>query len=1010
MAATTIEEQQLMQTQQKIAAEKKRIIAAFPKASPAFLNTLDSAILYSGNSVFDTQKQLLYQSRLLNYLSTINNEDKLNSGRYTMGLVFFKTMVNKSENNTFRTFVEEHTGFSMQYIALYADDSIAYKQLQLISKENPDMVLKNFDGYASQSYATEIIENLALYAPEKVKNFFTSNYQIRNIVFNSTKPGNIVLKNIYNTFGYKSKVYWTIEKVLSSEYSLKQADSIGKLQWRLYEDMTEILENPNPIGQYSINEELQYITISHARDYSFGITPHTDIVLAKMDLNQLFVFLVYGYQDLTNPNFDYIFNKFIAKEGLVNQYLLENIRQDAFRHFAKYCESKNLLTQLANKISGENHTQLMAALAETEEEGQEDLPILDSYKNDMLSAVNTTEEKYKELKPTIQTPQKPIETSSEIVSNVKEVEAMPEKKDEAVIPIARFEIDATEKNILSLKKNIFKSMQSIAVWIDEKESKDILLYAAEKEPEEVFKKYDKYKSKFFAAEVVERAAINSPVTVKRYIINPANSINYVLQNSSNDAIKKMIALNEATSFYTKPYLLFNQILQNKITVERAMQIAEDDDLLMRELIATLTSNKAIIGKHDIEKELSYLSLRFVRGINDLLNQPDNIRFKKLDNYSIDELYSIMNYGRQEVLSGTFYGMFDRFNSNLPMRFDNAAVDKFLNHNTFKTFITLCANYNRLDAFLAHFSAEQQKKVLNQFVFGLEKDDEFTEPIMVAEAIINTNSPFVVSVIQDAVKSNYQNFEKTNDYKGLTIYGILSGLIADKVTSDKNWFATMHKMYNVADLSVFSPELLKSNNKIVERVYFYNDEDGRSSFDGFVKNYKNNTNWSIEDNFNYIKISSLNSNRVIMYANKPEFAENGDNAIQKQLRDNQETVSFVVHRGHSFHTENTLEKTNQQTKLVFVGSCGGFYKTFIATRNAPEAQVIASKQWASHTVNEPILFQLNEKIRLNQNIVWRSFWDDMKVRLSGNKLFDDYVPPHKNLESLFVKAFYQILEI
>jgi hypothetical protein len=158
----------------------------------------------------------------------------------------------------------------------------------------------------------------------------------------------------------------------------------------------------------------------------------------------------------------------------------------------------------------------------------------------------------------------------------------------------------------------------------------------------------------------------------------------------------------------------------------------------------------------------------------------------------------------------------------------------------------------------------------------------------------------------------------------------------------------------------------------------------------------------------VKISSVSGSKIEIYANKAELEESGDKEITKIIADNNYVVKCIVHRGHSFHTEATLTRVPASARVVFVGSCGGFYKINIALRKAPDAQIISTRQIGVKEINDPIIYSFNEYVRQGKDINWKIFWDEMKAKLGGNALFYDYVPPHKNLESLFVKAYYEIM--
>ncbi len=192
------------------------------------------------------------------------------------------------------------------------------------------------------------------------------------------------------------------------------------------------------------------------------------------------------------------------------------------------------------------------------------------------------------------------------------------------------------------------------------------------------------------------------------------------------------------------------------------------------------------------------------------------------------------------------------------------------------------------------------------------------------------------------------------------------------------------------------------------MYFYNDEDGRESYRNFLSTYSSAPNWKVEQFYSYVKVSSTSGNKIEIYANKADLEESGEKEISKIIRDNNYTVKAVVHRGHSFHADATLALIPSTARFIFIGSCGGFYKINMALRKAPDANIISTRQVGVKELNDPLIYNFNEYVRLGRDLNWKIFWDDMKEKLGSNSLFNDYVPPHKNLESLFVRAYYQIM--
>ena len=237
------------------------------------------------------------------------------------------------------------------------------------------------------------------------------------------------------------------------------------------------------------------------------------------------------------------------------------------------------------------------------------------------------------------------------------------------------------------------------------------------------------------------------------------------------------------------------------------------------------------------------------------------------------------------------------------------------------------------------------------------------------------------------------------------------MISGNAKVEVAWYKKIAQQFKISPSTTLASSALFSDGPVcAEQMYFYDDEDGRSSFINFMNSYKNQNAWAIEDKNSYVRIYSKQQKSVEILANKPGSQENGMSAIDAYFKENKLSPKVIVHRGHSFHTESTLERIPATTRLLFIGSCGGFYKIPIAMENAPQAHIISTKQVGTKTVNDVMLYALNENIRTGKDIDWNEFWDKMRERLGNNQYFGDYVPPHKNLEAIFIRAYYKILGV
>jgi hypothetical protein len=122
-----------------------------------------------------------------------------------------------------------------------------------------------------------------------------------------------------------------------------------------------------------------------------------------------------------------------------------------------------------------------------------------------------------------------------------------------------------------------------------------------------------------------------------------------------------------------------------------------------------------------------------------------------------------------------------------------------------------------------------------------------------------------------------------------------------------------------------------------------------------------------------------------------------------LQKNKLYPTITIHRGHSYTAPYTIEQMFPTSKIVFLGSCGGYHLIHDVLAKAPDAHIIASKQIGKTAVNRPFFQLLTEKIRNGNNIDWIPFWQELEKMITVEG-FEDYIPPYKNLGALYIKAY------
>ena len=203
-------------------------------------------------------------------------------------------------------------------------------------------------------------------------------------------------------------------------------------------------------------------------------------------------------------------------------------------------------------------------------------------------------------------------------------------------------------------------------------------------------------------------------------------------------------------------------------------------------------------------------------------------------------------------------------------------------------------------------------------------------------------------------------------------------------------------------------LINDSGRVIVHVFFYGDKDGQAIFKGFLGMFAN-ANWKTDVSHpQWVVVQSAKGRPVVIYANRPLPEESGeDEKAQAALSDHLEKSglqpAITIHRGHSYYAPYTIRQMFPSSRIVFLGSCGGYHLIHDVLEKAPDAHIIASKQIGATEVNRPFFQLLTEKIRNGIGVEWVPFWKELGKIVTA-KEFEDYIPPYKNLGALFIKAY------
>ncbi len=521
----------------------------------------------------------------------------------------------------------------------------------------------------------------------------------------------------------------------------------------------------------------------------------------------------------------------------------------------------------------------------------------------------------------------------------------------------------------------------------------------------------------YADSLLVIAAVNDPSKIVLYLNQGKQPLQDNIRNTKNVYLQQIISL--ATDRNASELLPFvTLIAENRITKEEVLEARKDVvkyfQLLVNTRMESVGSNDAsMIFQKLLRKGLKEKSFSFyVNQVNELHSAADAVRFASIKGLRPEDIYYIITSCGDELYTSSYLGLYKRLMEN----FKTQSADSLFNivqYDNFRIFMRLAANYNVLTDFLNNMSEQKATELMSRFITGIETDTNsgLEKAMDIADSFTGLDSATAISnMIQKELQSNLNRCKSGHLYFGVRLYNILLqvfDLVKQKNSFNKLW-ATLGN-YEMLERKA----LQNKKGEIIQLVLFYGDEDGVASFNNFQKNFNDTSKWKTTKNENWISIRSTTDQPVIIYANRPldtkeELDLKAQDSLFLFLKQQSIDPVVLVHRGHSYHLDNTLKRLTPSIKLAILGSCGGANSSISIASINPDAQLIVSKKTGSKSINDPIINVINETLLNNEDLSWPLIWEKLSVRFNNDEftrnLFNEYIPPGKNVSLFVLKLF------
>jgi hypothetical protein len=534
----------------------------------------------------------------------------------------------------------------------------------------------------------------------------------------------------------------------------------------------------------------------------------------------------------------------------------------------------------------------------------------------------------------------------------------------------------------------------------------------------------------FADSLVVVAAKNNPVQLYSFAQSHTSPEGKLINRNTNSMVKTVVQLSRTpNALFYFPFL--DDLLSGKNTIENIKQYVGDGEkgydsigyfrLLVKTEIEYFKRMAppardtpiAMYGANGLREMLKGKAIQhFIKPINELHDLTNlSVRMRAIQPLNTTELYYMMIMGEADIYTSSYKHSFNRMLQLMGPQPRGDSLLQNVHFDFFKKFIKMAANFNKLDTFLRTMPGDKSEILMKAFVANLDKTGNLEDAVDVADSYSSINDKKLLNTILGYVQQNEAKNINENNSRGTLIYGLLKliFLSADSTNKiDLTETVGIPSIYEIAN-----KELQDDKWRIVQQVFFYGDEDGKTFFPPFVNSFPAR-DWKVTLKKEWVEIESLKG-KVFVYANRPlDYDANLDDSAQvhlaSHLRSQGMHPSVVVHRGHSYWLPGTINRMPSNAKIVVLGSCGGYQNLNQILEISPDAHIVSTKEIGAGDINRPILNYMNQAFITESTLSWKKMWQSLTKTfstdpsLSIRESWDDYVPPYRNLGAIFIKAY------
>ncbi|MBY0396920.1 MAG: hypothetical protein K2X91_10695 [Thermoleophilia bacterium] len=409
------------------------------------------------------------------------------------------------------------------------------------------------------------------------------------------------------------------------------------------------------------------------------------------------------------------------------------------------------------------------------------------------------------------------------------------------------------------------------------------------------------------------------------------------------------------------------------------------------------------------KDSAGLSMRIGALIDGMVDDPSKDRFRVAAALSVDGLFELIARIGPQLYTSSFDGILYIVESKLKAE-RRSFLELAAGPGTaplWADFFVAVVSGGRADTLFGP-AAGDARKLAKDSVRSLLSLERALDPPMVAGALadaMDVKSDDVRAALEDELAEHHRSATLPSIKAAAGLAGGLHVFrLAGKPATAAFTAERFGDLYPLPAAPALSENRLFQGGVNVQRVTFYNDLDGRESFGEFLLQYRTR-HWTVHLRPEFVVVTSpvQRGRRIVIVADVPWAGEKSRPAVKEWLAREKLSPTIVVHRGHSYHEDETMSEIGADAALVFWGSCGGQLRLRATLDRAPDALVLATQNIGVGRVNQALLRTIEERLLADGAIDWTAVWADARTRIRDRR-FSAYQRPDQNSTLLALRAW------